>query len=508
MVKAAPQEISTPKTSHGQILKSTTLVGGSQVIHVLLGIIRTKFLAVLLGPTGIGLIGLYKGLMEIAGALSGMGVRQSGVRQIAEAVGNDDEYKVASTIITLRRTSFALGLIGMFLMTIFCHPLSKVTFGNNKYAWPITLLSVTLFLKAVSDGQVALVQGLRKISDLAKLTIFGAFWGTIISIPMIFFWGKEGIVPFLITVSALTLVTSWWYAHRVPVVKIAIKWSAIFKEAMGLLSLGFVFMTTGLSTAAVLYFIRILVVRKLGMDDLGLYQAATTLSTLYIGFVLNAMAMDFYPRLTANANDNEACNKLVNEQTTVGLLIAMPGIIATLTFAPLVINIFYSASFTMAYEVLRWQIMGIFLRVVSWPLAYVILAKGKGRFFLFTELVANAAHLVLVWVGLNHFGLAGAGIAFFINYVFYTLMLLCIIHHLTKFKWSNFNIRLLGIISLGVAGVFLLSMYAVRDVSLVLGGLITIMATMYSLFLMRRLVGTGWFSGYFKNLKTRLSGRK
>ena len=37
-------------SSHGQILKSSALIGGSQVLVILVGIVRTKILAVLLGP--------------------------------------------------------------------------------------------------------------------------------------------------------------------------------------------------------------------------------------------------------------------------------------------------------------------------------------------------------------------------------------------------------------------------------------------------------------------------
>ena len=414
--------------SYGQILKSTTLVGGSQVINIVLGIIRTKFLAVLLGPTGIGLMGLYTALTSTIGAMTNMGVGSSGVRQIAEAAGTGDRVGIARTIVALRRASVFLGLVGMLLMIIFCKPLSQLTFGSTEYTWPIALLSVTLFLGAVSGGQVALVQGMRRITDLAILSVLGGLLGTVISIPMIFMWGKEGIVPFLITVSVMTILTSWWYARKIPVAHIIIGWRETLREVKGLLSLGLVFMATGLMSAAVMYLIRVLVVQQIGMDSAGLYQAASALSSLYIGVILGAMGMDFYPRLTAVSEDDEACNRMVNEQTEVGLLIAMPGVLATLTFAPLVIQIFYSTSFIPAYEVLRWQIMGILLNVISWPMGFVLLAKGKGKIYFWTALTTNAIHLTLVWIGIKYFGLEGTGIAFFALYVFYTIMILAVVH--------------------------------------------------------------------------------
>lgn len=496
------------KSSYGQILKSTTLVGGSKVINILLGIIRTKFLAVLLGPSGVGLMGLYTAVTDTVGTLAGMGIGSSGVRQIAESAGTGDKVRIARTIITLRRASLVLGFLGMILTIIFCEHLSRLTFGTGEYAWPIALLSVTLFFGGVSAGQSALIQGMRRIADLAKLSVLGGLLGTVVSIPMVFLWGKDGIVPFLITVSVMTILTSWWYARRIPVAQIALGWWDTLREAKGLLSLGLVFMATALMTAAVMYLIRVLVVRQLGMVDVGLYQAATTLSSLYIGVILGAMGMDFYPRLTAVAENDEVCNRMVNEQTEVGLLIATPGILATLTFAPLIIQIFYSASFIPAYEVLRWQIMGIFLRVVSWPMGFVLLAKGKGRVFFWTELVSNAAHLSLVWIGITYYGVEGAGMALFALYIFYTTMILAVVNHVSGFKWSMAGLRLIGIASAGIALVFLIPRFATQNIAMMCGTLLTLISAVYALHVLYRLVGPDWAIDFCNKLKARLGWGK
>ena len=495
---------SEQKESYGQILKSTTLVGGSQVINIVFGIIRTKVMAVLLGPSGIGLMGLYTAVTGAIGAITRMGIGSSGVRQIAEAAGRGDELKVARTILTIRRASLGLGIIGMLLTITSCVPLSKLTFGSAAHAWPIALLSVTLFLSAVSSGQTALVQGMRRIADLASMSVLGGFLGTVISIPIIFLWGQEGIVPFLIMISAMTILTSWWYARKIPVLRIILGWRDTLREAKGLLSFGLVFMVTGLMTTAVMYMIRVLVVRQIGMEGVGLYQAAATLSNLYIGVVLSAMGMDFYPRLTAVAADDEACNQMVNEQTEVGLLIASPGIIATLTFAPVIIQIFYSGSFTPAYEVLRWQIMGIFLRVVSWPMGYVLLAKGKGKAYFWTELTANAVYVSLAWIGLTYFGIEGIGVAFFALYVFYTIMILVVVNHVSHLKWSISVLRLIGMMFVGIALAFLIPRFTTQNISMAYGTILTLLSAVYALRALHRLVGADWIINFRNKLKNRL----
>jgi len=267
-------------------------------------------------------------------------------------------------------------------------------------------------------------------------------------------------------------------------------------------------MSSSLMSGCVFYLLRALLIREIGLQGVGLYQAAYTLSIVYIGVIMNAMGTDFYPRLTAVAGDNAACNRLVNEQTEVGLLLAAPAVIATLTFAPLAIQIFYSAQFIPAYDVLRWQMLGVFLRLVVWPIIFVIQAKGKGKTFFCTELAANVAHVGLIWAGISLFGLEGTGMAFFILYIFYTLMILTVVHHLSGFLWSAANLRLGFILSFCVMVAFLLPYFMHQRAATAMGAALTLGMSAYCLRKLYLLVGLEWFAGFHGKLQARLYFRK
>jgi antigen flippase len=434
------------KKSYGQILKSTTLIGGSSVIVVFLKIIQAKAMAVLLGPAGVGIIGLYGSVTGVVGQITGMGIGISGVRQIAESAESDDKHRISRTIVTVRRVAVFLGVVGMLVLLLFRYPICQITFGNTNNTDALALLSVTLLMGAISGGQVALIQGLRRIGDLARLNILGAFFGTVCSIPLVYFFGKLGIAPFLVAVSAMGILTSWWYARKIPIPNVLISWREITSEGRALFRLGIAFMSAGLMTLGTMYCIRVIVVRQLGLEAAGLFQASSAISGLYVGFILSAMGADFYPRLTAVANDNAACNRMVNEQAEVGLLLAVPGILATLTFAPYVIQIFYSVQFAPAMDILRWEILGILLRVASWPMGFVLLAKGRGRIFFCTELSGNIVYIGMVFALLRYFGLPGTGMAFFGLYVFYWILIFAVVRRLSGFTWSAANQRLIVIV--------------------------------------------------------------
>ena len=139
------------------------------------------------------------------------------------------------------------------------------------------------------------------------------------------------------------------------------------------------------------------------------------------------MGTDFYPRLTAVATDHPRCNQLVNQQALVSMLLAGPGVIATLTFAPLVLALFYSAKFAAAVVVLRWISMGMMLRVIAWPMGFIVVAKGAQKIFVWTEIAATVVHVGLAWLLVRHFGVAGAGMAFFGLYVWHGTLIYFIV---------------------------------------------------------------------------------
>jgi antigen flippase len=433
---------SAQTTSHKEALKSTSIIGGSTVIVMLVRIVRTKVLALLLGPTGIGLEGIFDSALSVAKTLVDLGISSSGVRQIAAAVSSGDQRLVAVTVATLRRTCLALGLVGAAALFLGREQVSRLAFGSTDHGRDFGLLSIILLFGALAGGQGALLQGLRRIGDLAKMNILGAVAGAGLSIPFVYAWGRDGIVPYMIAGAGVGVLISWSYARRVQTESVSIHLNEVGKEAAGLLKLGLVFLATGLMSTGALFVIRAFIIRQQGLVGAGQFQAASALSTVYVGFVLQAMGTDFYPRLTAIANDNRKCNQLVNEQAEVSILLALPGVLATLAAAPWVIRLFYTGKFDQAAEILSWQVTGMFLQVNSWPMGFIIVAKGRALIMFLSDLISYGAYVGLAWLGLKWFGLPGVGMAFVCLYVLHWVMTYVLVRKISGFVWSAGNNRL------------------------------------------------------------------
>jgi enterobacterial common antigen flippase len=466
--------------SYGQILKSSIVIGGSSVVTTLAAIVRTKFVAVFLGPAGLGLMGLFSSMTSMVWTFAGLGMTTSGVREIAEATGSGDDARVARTVAALRRVVLWLGISGSLLLAALSIPISRLTFGTPGPV-QIVLLSIVIVMTAVNEGQVARLQGFRRMGDLARSAVLGAVLTLLLTLPIVYVWRQGSVVALLIAASGAAMAASWWYARRIHTAVVHLSWRGTFREATPLVRVGLASMSSAVMVAAAGYFVRVLVARDLGIAAAGIFQSATVLSSVYCGFILTAMGADFLPRVSAAAGDDATCNRLVNEQAEVGLLLAFPGICATVAFSPLIVRLLYSPEFGVATDVLRWQVLGVFLRVASWPLGYLLIAKGKAKLYFWTELSYNLLYAAFIWAGVGLWGLSGAGIAFFGLYVYYCVLMTVVTRGLSGFAWSRANRRFASISIPAVVAVFACPIVFPSPWQFVAAGAVTLVAGLYSL---------------------------
>ncbi len=439
--------------SYSQIIKSTTVIGGSSIINVIFSILRNKAMALLLGPEGIGVLALYTSIVDMSQTVAGLGINASGVRQIA-AVNAENTRHIAEIVAVLRGVSLILGIVGAALLLLISAPVAQFTFGDGQHTRSIMILSLAVFFQVAAGGRAALLQGTRDIAGLAWMNVLGGLFSMIIGVPIIYCLGTSGIAISLVATALTLFVTSWCLSRRIRLPRPSLSGRAALLETGALFKLGVVFMASGFLSMGSSYAVRLIVTSESGLHAAGLYQAAWSLGGLYAGFILQAMGTDFYPRLTAVSENNTECNRLVNEQTEVSILLAGPGLIATLTLAPAVMALFYSTEFQGAVDILRWICLGMMLRIVAWPIGFVILAKGAKAIFFWSEVAASIVQVGLAWLCVPVFGATGAGLAFFGLYVWHSILIYYVARRFTNFQWSLANRRLILAYMLISASVF------------------------------------------------------
>jgi PST family polysaccharide transporter len=141
------------------------------------------------------------------------------------------------------------------------------------------------------------------------------------------------------------------------------------------------------------------------------------------------------------------------------LLMAIPGILLTFVLAPWLLKLLYTGEFIEATQLLRWLILGMALKIVSWPMGFIQLAKARKDFFVATEILYAVIYTVTLYAVVGRYGLIGAGVATVFGY----LLLIAIYRYLGKkmsgFAWSTPALTTLLLMLAACALVVLSSLY-------------------------------------------------
>ncbi len=423
-------------SSYRSIFKATSLFGGVQVYTILIQIIKSKVIAILLGPFGVGFQGLYQAAIDLVKQATSLGIAQSAVRDVAEANGSGNELRISRIVSVLRKIVWFTGLLGLIAIIVFSPLLSQSSFGNNEYIIPFILLSVILLLDQLSAGQKVVLQGMRRLRDLAKATAIGATFSLLVSLPLYYYLGVKGVVPAMILTSTVTLIVSWFYSRKVAINKISLTSKEVFESGRSMMIMGVSMSLSGVFSMGAGFLIRSMIRKWGGVDEVGLFQAGFIIINSYVALVFNAISTDYYPRLAAVNKDNIKCREVVSQQGEISVHLLSPLLAICILAMPFMIRLLYSEQFLPANGFIKWACLGMMFRLIAWLVSFMFIAKAESKLFVINEFLGSFNYLWISLLGYKLGGLSGMGIGFAVDYLVYFIQVFIIAHYRYKFKFS------------------------------------------------------------------------
>ena len=406
---------------YSHVLKFTGLFGGVQGLNVLIGLVRNKFVALLLGPGGMGLVSLFNTTVQLISQATHLGISFSAVRHISEYYDAENTEKVAHYVKVVRGWCLLTALVGMLVCIVLGPFLSSATFSWGDHTLHFVLLAPAIGMIAITGGETAILKGQRKLGALALVQIVAALASLVISIPIYYFFWQAGIVPVIVLMAFVTMCATLWFSLRLFPLQFGGTYG-ILGEGMEMVRLGVAYTLAAVIGTASEMLIRSYLNVVGDLDVLGLYNAGYMLTITYAGMVFSAMETDYYPRLSAVQHDIRATNETVNRQMEVSLLLVSPMLAALIIALPVVVPLLFSQEFLPVVGMAQVAALAMYMKVLTLPVAYITLARGYSLSYLFLETSYFVAFVILIFFGYRYWGLFGTGVAITLAHVFEFLL--------------------------------------------------------------------------------------
>lgn len=411
------------------IFKSTFLFGLVKIFNILFKIILNKVIAVFLGPSGVGIIGIYQSIINIFTNIGGLGVSQSAIKDISEVKDEEDTNELNLRINMINKIVNMTSFLGAGLMIVSAPFLSYFLFDGNK-TMMMFLLSLPVAFMILTEGRLTILKSLRLLRVIAKSSIMGAFLGVFMSILCYVLLREKGIIPALIIFSVSTFLFHNFYVSK-EVVKKDISLTEIIQKNVKMFKMGGVLMFTTSTTFLVEFIVRAYLLKVSGEEMVGFFQVGITILSGYFGVVITALITDYYPRISAVNKDNDLIAIELNKQVKVSFIILGPLVVLFLLAIKLIIISLYTERFLVSIDFIIYAIFGVLITIISNPLDMILIAKSQGRLFLKVILIYRVIHLLLFYLGFSFWGLKGLGISFTI---------LCFIHFVIMY-FINYKVN-------------------------------------------------------------------
>lgn len=395
--------------SYSHILKYTGIFGGVQGLNILIGVVRNKLVAMILGPEGMGLMSLFNSTIKLVSDSTNLGISMSAIRDISEAYEQGAEEKVRHIVKLIRMWSLLTALLGMFICVALSPLLNKWTFTWGDHTLHFILLSPVVALTAIMGGELAILKGTRQLKHLAVLSVYSMIGALVFSVPFYYIWREQAIVPSLLVIALVQLLFTILYSYRLFPLRLSSN-AKMIGEGMGMVKLGIAFVLSGVLGSGAEFVIRSYLNNIGDLTIVGLYNAGYMMTMTYAGMVFQAMETDYFPRLSAVRGIGDEMNLVVNRQIEVSILLVSPLLVAFIVGAPLLLPLLYSGKFMPVIGMMKITLLAMYVRAITLPIEYIALSKGDSKSYLFLELIYDVAVVAFVILGYQVLGLTGTGI--------------------------------------------------------------------------------------------------
>lgn len=399
--------------------KTSVLSGIQTAAKLVLGLLTNKLIAIYIGSEGFAIVGQIKDLLKTGSSLGQLGLDKGLVKY--SALYEDKKAELRQILSTAVIAQLVVSAVLAFVTIIFREPILNLLVGNSEQANLIWIIALGLLPMVFHSTLLSILNGWHLIKKHVWVSIIEYFAASILTLVLIYFFRLDGllislglvpVLKFLIVVCYLRYHNfDWDYffdGFKTPPLKKLLHFSAM--TISGTISLSLVLIAT-----------RKILSAKFGLDYAGYWEALWRISSLFVMVLTSAFGFYLLPtfsKLYTKYLRKEIFNiwKITIPTTILAGLILF-------FLKDFVIQLIFSEEFLVISGLIGFQILGGILKVNSWVLGNLILAKAHTKVFIGVQVGWALLFFLLSLLFLNLYGFWGISVAYCSAYLIHFIFM-------------------------------------------------------------------------------------
>jgi PST family polysaccharide transporter len=399
------------------IVRTGSYTAIATAARLVAGLVAIKLVAWFAGPEGVGKLGQFMGLMSLLAVLAGGGISSGIVKYVAEY--RDDPERLARLLAAALWYALCASCLMGCVALLFSRQLALWLLDDPGYEGLIRLLAVAQLGIALVNYILSVINGFMDVRRLAFIQVMGSVFGVVMMVWLSRWLHLYGALLALVLGQLLWLVVglpAWWRSPYFQRSMLRLHFDSEMTRRLAAFSV--MTLTSALLPPLVNIAVRDHLALQFGWEQVGNWQAVSKVSDAYLLFLTTAINIYYLPKL-ASTHAREAL--LFELRNAYRYILPAVVLLATAVYVlrDWVTKLLFSADFTSASSLYGPQLAGDVVKIASFILSYMMLAKAMTRLFVISECVFAASYLALVYLFTAHFGLVGAMYAFAVNYLLY-----------------------------------------------------------------------------------------
>ncbi|MDD2594410.1 MAG: O-antigen translocase [Bacteroidales bacterium] len=407
------------KVFRQDIVKVFSFTSISTIVKMLTSFISMKVIAIVIGPSGVALLGQLSNFSSIAMTAASGGINNGITKYVAEFRQSDS--KVKTLLSTALKITIICSLICGILMIAFNSFLSRTIMLANGYEYVFIIFGITILFYALNALLVSILNGYKDFKKYVTVNIVGSVVGLIFTLIFVFTLGLKGALISAVTFQSVIFVITLWMVRKLPWFK-----KSNFQEKIDRYTtkkyFGYALMTfaTIITVPIAQLVLRSYVISNISIVEAGWWESMNKISSMYLMVITSSFSVYYLPRLSEIHDKLELKKEIFTAYKLIIPLIIV-GFAAIYFLRFLIIRVLFTPDFLPMENLFIWQLAGDFFKISSWLLSFLMVAKSMTKSFIATEILFSALFVGLSFIFMKFNGVVGITQGYLVTYFIYMI---------------------------------------------------------------------------------------